>query len=286
MIRYANLLLLFIFQNLIIITLSGKQDTTSLNYLGFETGYCSYASIDEIFTPFLYTGNSQVFAIDKTTIFDQSIHKLDISYSKMLRVPADLSIKESFIILGQDVGQQYRWTTDPEFRESKTINLHIADTYFRCIPLQFWSHDKFYFGIKTIFSAILRPSFANPELISLTVNPGILYQYKIRNLFKLSLENYLNLLGLSIRRPYAGAEAQITNKYDFNYFLDYTTEHLQFDFFHNYFQFISQVKLEKIIGKRMIANINYQFNYLNLHYPRKLVSITTKFNVGLTIKIN
>jgi hypothetical protein len=283
--KFFKRFIFVILQCIISVNLLAKQDSTKALYIGIETGYLSYASIDEIFTPYRYTGNTATFGFNKLSISSNKINQITFNYAQMVRVPATLQIKKSFVILSSDAGSSNLWKTEPSFSESKTIILNLSSNHYIKTSLHLISSDKIYFGIKNSFDGVLRPNFTNPELISLTINPGFYYCVTIRKICLMSVRSNLNLLGISIRRPYAGADAQLTNNYNFEYFKNYVIEHLQFDFINKYFQLNSQINIERALNKRIIASIGYQVNYLDLQNPRRLVSLTNNFIFGFTVKL-
>jgi hypothetical protein len=283
--RIENWLFILAIQCVFVSNLLGKQDSTITHTYGIETGYQTYGSIDEIFTPFLYSGNAELFGFNTRRSASKSLVDFYIYFSQMDREPVTLNLKKSFTIPGIDEGVTNTWHAEPSFLKINTIKITVLSNYYFAIPLHFLQNDKIFIGVKNKLDAVLRPRFTSIEIVSFTINPGFYYLIKLNKKTNLSCETNLNILGISIRRPYAGAEAQVSNNYNFEFYKDYIAEHVQIDFLDQYFQILAKIKLEKNISSRLLVNLSYMTQYINLKVPRRLVSLDNSFNFGLSLKI-
>jgi hypothetical protein len=265
--------------------LHGKQDTTKTLVLGLESGYCSYASIDDIFIPFAYSGSAPFYSFNKTTVNKSSIRFFNVMYSMINRKPSSLSLKERFTILSYDAGQSSTWETDTKYLEVKTNVVKTEYSYLVKTPFQLFYHDILYVGALGKFDAVFRQDITNPELVSLTINPGIIYRIEMKKICNLILHCDLSLGGISVRKSYADAEAQITNSYNFSFFKDYVIDHLQYDFINTYFKTSSSIMLERPISSRVSLSLGYKFEYLNITKPKRLESVNNILSVGILYRI-
>jgi len=241
---YRKLILLPFFI-LCFVNLQGKQDTTKTILLGLESGYFSYTSIDDIFIPFAYSGGAAFYSFNKIVIKKSVFRQLNITYAFIDRKPVSLNLRSSYTILRYDEGLSSVWETDPKYLEVKTNIAKIESKYLIKTPIQFLPNDLLYIGVVGNIDAIFRAEITNPELVSFTINPGILYRLPIKKIFNLALQSNINLAGISFRKSYADAEAQVTNNYNFNYFKDYFFNHLQFDLINKYFKTTSSITIDK-----------------------------------------
>jgi hypothetical protein len=280
-----NCFFILVFQCVFVSNLHGKQDSTISRSYGIETGYQTYGSIDEIFTPFLYSGDAALYGFNTRRITNVSIVDFYVYFSQMVREPVSLKLKKSFTIPGSDEGVTNTWNTEPSFLKFNTVKIIVFSNYYLTIPIHILQNDKIFIGVKNKFDAVLRPSFSSIEIVSFTINPGFYYVINLSKKTNLSFETNLNILGISIRRSYAGAEAQVSNNYNFEFYKDYVVEHVQIDFLDQYFQILAKIKVEKHISSRLLVNFSYMTQYINLKVPRRLVSLDNSYNFGLSFKI-
>jgi hypothetical protein len=285
MIHIFRLLLVFIFQTVIVYSSFGKQDSIKSNYLGVEIGYLTYASIDDIFSVLRYSASAPKYSINDLIIRNKKIRKIGLTYSYVERRPETIDAPNVYMISGLDKDSKFYWNADQGLRVVNTYIFNFYSDWYIKTPFHICTDDKLFLGYCGKLDFILRDGFSNIELISFTINPGFVYSTHIINWFTISFENNFTLVGLSMRKSYAGAEAQLTDNYDIRYFYNYTKDRLQFDFFNNYFQIISQASIEKIILNRIKINFSYQFNYINLNKPRRLNSLNTNFSFGIAFKL-
>lgn len=282
---FQKIIYLIAFQIIVASSIFGKQDSTLRRYIGIETGYLTYSSRDDIFSTFIYSGSAPYFSFNKLATTRKTFRNLKISFSVIKRRLEGVNAPETFMIIGQDNNIVYKWDAEAELRTNNTYIAIIHHDYYRRIRVSLFQQDCLYLGFVGKFEVILRNNFSNPELISYSINPGFLYKISLKNYCDLLFENNLNVLGISIRKPYSGVDPQLTDDYDFSFIKDYAYNHAQVDLINSYFQYISQIKIEKVLMKKFVIALGYKFDYLNLDKPRELVSVSNNFSIGISYKI-
>ena len=277
-----SLLILFCFLQ---VKLYAQCDSLKCIKLGFESGYFSYGSVDELFTPFVYSGNSAFFnlSVSKESFFSR--HSLSVKYASIERSPLNIDIPGYYNVISFDSEKYYKVKSESYLRTLNTKYSELKYTYFRKTKVRIFSKNALFVGFCSENSLVVKDDLSNSELLTSLINPGIHYELPLQSKTFLVFESYFTLVGLNLRKPYAGASAQLSDNYtSSSYFWDYIDEHLQLNFPNSCQHFYSKIQLERLIYKRIILNFNYQFSYFSLQYPRNLKSVTNIFGLGFTIK--
>jgi hypothetical protein len=275
-------LFFFIFSVICNIAFS-QVDSTLQKFWGLNTGSIHYSSIDEIFTPFNYSGYSANFEIYKRVVSNKDIREYTVSFASIKRAPENVKLYSKFIETSYD-GGTYSINADKQFKSFNTLLFSSSFKYLRKLAFPYFKKHTVYYGISADFFAGIRNSIADPELFSFAFSPGIAYKYNLNNHFSLLIESSVSVLSVNLRKPYSGAEAQLTDTYTAKYYYDYALSNYAINFVNSYFKLSNSVMLQSRISDRTAFTISYISQYMNLKFPRNLTSATDIVEAGINIK--
>jgi hypothetical protein len=277
----------FMFFLLLLFTglLHAKSDSLLFRKIGLSVGYKDYSSINEIFNPYIYTATAPNYSIYLIKRRDLWRNEYSFELSHLNRVPKDMINPTFYNLVSYETGKPFRYNVDHQyFQQLKTNNCHFRFSYYRKINAHIFRNDAIYLGMCNEDIFILNPGIGNPEIISLSLNPGVIYEVSLKGKFHLLLTNQFSCLSLTIQRPYSGAMAQVEQTYNLKFYADYALQNSRIGSFNKYVLFTSQLTVEKDLSKRFSLEANYRFQYQQVRKYRRFTGIETTCNIGLNYK--
>lgn len=264
---------------------SAQRDSIYRRHLSISLGYKDYSSVNEIFNPFIYTATSAMFSAEYKRFYKRSKIVYSIDYAHFNRHPKDLPIPPYYELIGKENGSVYRvYENLDEERNLRTNYFHLFVGYSKKIATHLLTSDALSLGLSSDNVFILTPRISYPEMIALTINPTLGYELHLKHGFSLSFDNQLSLLALTIQRPYCGAEAQLDEETNFHTYVNYVLQKSKLNSIGRYFQFSSQLTMEKEISNRILLTARYSIRFQEMKKTKRFESAETAMNVGIVFK--
>jgi hypothetical protein len=164
----------------------------------------------------------------------------------------------------------------------KTTILNLGFDFYWIFRSVLFNND--YLGIgpteKTI--AVLTKGNDNPELVSSSINSGILYNIYFKKNYSVLFKSNFSLFSVNARKPYASVEANLKTKEKSNF--EFIKDNLKAVSLNDHFEVLAELELSKGISSHFEIQFRYTFSYLRVKYPRKLSAISNVTNICLNYK--
>lgn len=246
---------------------NANPDSISISkHFAVKVGVYNLASIDNIYSPFIYSGKSFVLGMGWGKEKKGRSFETDLSFSNIQRKATSLEgipnsyedghyhiVRNSFVL---EVMDYYRFLiTD---MEQKKLQIFFSGLWFTTVNLT------------TNASGV-------PELIQSGIAPGIFVRYKAGR-HRLRAELHLPIVAWTVRNNYSMSSAQIyekLSKFDFilqNSMLQTPISNpgIYTNFAYEYF-----------LAKKFSIKANYSFKYIYNSKPQTLKSVSGIYSVSL-----
>lgn len=281
----SKLLIITLIFNLFLIQLNAQNDSLYRRRLRISTGYKDYSSVNEIFNPYIYTATSVMFSAEYSKRYERSKISYSFGYTHLNTHPKDLPVPASYEVVSKENGRTYVvYENQDEVMNVHTTYFEARIAYYHEVINHLFTNDALSFGLSSDNLFILSPSISQPEMIALSLSPGLIYELYIKHGFRLAFENQISLLAVTIQRPYAGAEAQLDDKNDFHFYANYVLHQSKVSSVNRYFLFSSQLTLEKEISPRVSFMARYGLRFQEMKKTRRYESAETALNLGVVFK--
>lgn len=257
-----------------------QRDSLNNRTIGIGTGYYHYASINEISEPYIFSGGNIGYLTCFKSITQKYRFDCSFNYSSINRTPANVSIPEGYRLINRDDGHVYQLPSVESSKETKILNLTFG--FYRLFKSVLFKNDHLGLGITEKTSAILTNGNDDPELVSSSLNPGIVYNVLLKNNFNIHLRSNISVLSIYSRRSYASVEGDVTTKEQSDF--EFIKNHLKLSGFNDYFEVFSELELSKKISPHFNIQLGYTFLYLSAKSPRQLSAVSNITNIGVTYK--
>lgn len=244
------------------------QQPDSLKYfkLGINSGLYNLGSIDELYSPYLYSGKAVSYGLKMMDGNNRKNHQLEFRYAFINRTPKNINInpalfperdfqvmKESFIFEAVD---QYRylitkWSTNKQ-------KIYLTGTWQTMV------------NINTNANSL-------PELIQTGLGAGI-YTTRQFNKHKVVASFSVPLIALTVRNNYS---LSMTQDYEKLSEMAFIKQNAQIQSLHNLWSVDAGINYTYQFSNKFSAEANYLFRYINNSSPRPLRSTSGIYTLGL-----
>lgn len=255
-----------------------QRDSLTNRTIGIGTGYYHYASINEISDPYIFSGGNINYLIHFKSITEKYRFDCRFNYASINRTPANLSIPGDYMLISRDDGRVYQSPSFPAGKETKIPNLMFE--FYRIFKSVLFENDYLGLGTTEKTSAILTKGNDNPELVSSSLNPGIVYNVLLKYNFNVQLKSNFSALSIYSRRSYASTEADLATEENSDF--EFLKDHLKLSGLNDYFEIFSELELSKKISPHYNIKLSYAFIYLSVKSPRQLSAVSNIADIGIT----
>lgn len=256
-------------------------DTIPQRGIGFGVGYLRYSSIDRIVSPYIYSGQNMSYSF--STFFKNKKHyrQFDFTFSSMNKEIIHVDIPDSYSVVGYDKNNIYSIASD-EWLKKVPVHFFVSQyNYSRRIKFFNSQIGDFYWSLSNINQAIIKNDLSYMELIAFGLYPGLKYRHKLFEKYVLSCDFNILLASVTIRRPYAGVDAQLSDVQNVETFLSSVKANNYFNLPNNHLDCRAQLCLERWIAGRFSMYCKYQFEYSEVKRPRTLQNTYGTFRLGV-----
>ena len=243
-----------------------KTDSMCMHKIEFNTGICSYSSIDELYSFKEYTGSDMSFELQYTYHALKTMQNVNINYTSIERMPLNLTIPGNFI------------AADDRYRKLVSLIVELNYGYLRKI----WTNKLDVFAGASFFNSF-NMSFASyyvPELMISSIAPGLYFEKKYNpHAFKLQFS--VPLISITLRNNYSTARPQNYEKSDD---IKYVRDNIQVQFPDKLFVVYTKIGYEYALRNRLNLSTQYTFVYVNNTFPRQLTSVKGNYTIGISYK--
>ena len=282
MTKFLTIITLFlVFSN----EMNAQKDSLYRRHLGISIGYKDYSSVNEIFNPYIYSATSAMFSVELVKIKKKSKFAYYFDYARLNRHPKDLPVPAFYDLVSTENGLVYRTYVDQQNLSKVLTNyFHFRVAAAHRITSHLLTDDALSLGLNSENLFILSPKISDPEIIALSISPGIVYEVFLKHGFSLTLDNQLSLLALTVQRPYSGAEPQLDEKKSLHFYTDYVLHNSKLSSVNCYFLFSSQITIEKEVSNRIAFMARYSMRFQEMKKSKRMVSAETALNLGVIYK--
>jgi hypothetical protein len=257
---------------------SGQKDSSKMRALGAAAGYYYYASINEISDPFVFSGGSVDYRIHFRSVNSKYRFECSFNYATISRTPESISIPDYYSLINRDDGHVYLQSSVPSSKETKKMELSFE--FYRIFRSVLFSGDYLGAGATERTSGTLTDGNDDPELVSSSLNPGIVYGIALKHDFNIQLTSNISLLSIYTRRSYASLEANLTTEEASD--LEFLRDHHKISGVNDYLEIYSDLELSKKISGHFGVQLNIALIYLHVKSPRPLSAVSSITNAGIT----
>lgn len=237
-----------------------------LRKIGLNAGYYNAGTIDEIYSPFLYSGSN--YSLGLKFIKEKEKRKDQFSFRF-----AQIKMKPENLVINMD------YFSENEMAVQKDIlMLEFFDTYRFLLSEKNARFVDFYVTGRWFTTVNLMTNyFILPELIQSGLGAGIYIEKNIKN-HRLRAELSVPVVTLTIRNNYS--QSDIQDYEDVNE-LDFLIKNLQIQLPYNLLAAYSNLGYEYNVSKHFTVEAEYYFNCMLNTSPRPLRSVSGIYSLGL-----
>jgi hypothetical protein len=258
-----------------------KQERYAISLL---PGYNYFGSIDEIYSPYRYTGGNFSCALSFEDLSLQSSTKLSFFYGYSNRYPGSISLKSNIYVISYDKNYKYTWQATSSFlnKETHYFNEYFSDYYqIANLPLSTTLNLGFFQNSSLTYCK----NNTTLELFSVSLGPCIALKNRLFEKVQLDLSIKSTIISLDIRNSYASVVGFVddNNKMS-NLFEDFK----KYTYINNAFQHLdvsSEIMLRYNLNNHLAIISSYYFEYNHLSRPRPLKSAIYNINMGIRYAI-
>ncbi|MCX7987277.1 MAG: hypothetical protein N2662_10100 [Bacteroidales bacterium] len=248
--------------------------------LSLLPSYAYFGSIDEIHSPYRYSGKNFSVLVEGKVCQSTKFQSLSLSFESINRRPNNLPIKESILLESYDNNRgSYLWATTGTFLRKQTYVVQQNFTSNYRIPLSYIGGDYF-LGYFQQLIAVNCPNLPMLELFSLSAGVSSSFKLPIAKHIQYQIYFQWLLFSLDARNSYASVDGYLNENEDLNFYIDYLKKHVKANsfWFHNYCAVSQTITYEINMNWAFIGG--YHFAYRKMSYPRTLKSMSYNFYLG------
>ncbi|HOT13950.1 MAG TPA: hypothetical protein PK252_04230 [Bacteroidales bacterium] len=257
-------------------------DTIPQRGIGFAAGYLRYSSIDCIVNPYIYSGQNMSYSFSTFYRNQKHFRQFDFTFSFLNKEIAHVNIPDSYSIVGYDNNNTYSVASNEWLKKVPVRFFVLQYSYSRRMGFfNSFQMGDFYWSLSNINQTIFKNDLSYMELIAFGLYPGLKYRHKLFEKYYVSCDVNILLASITIRRPYAGVDAQLSDVQNVQTFWSSVKANNYFNLPNNHLDLRAQICLERAIGRRFSMFCKYLFEYSEVKRPRVLQNSYGAFNLGI-----
>ncbi len=247
---------------------AGNENSSDnkIRKIGLNAGYYNTGTIDELYSPFLYSGSNISFGLKFFKEKEKRKDQFSFRFSQIKMTPENLIVNPDYFsenemalqkdMLMLDFFDTYRFLLSE--KGSRFIDFYVTGRWFSTVNL-------------------MTNYFILPELIQSGLGAGIYIEKNIKkHCFKAELS--VPILTLTVRNNYSQSDAQ--DYEDYNEF-GFIFKNIQIQLPYNLLAVYSNLGYEYNISNHFTIEAEYYFNYMMNILPRPLKSVSGIYSLGL-----
>lgn len=249
-------------------SLAGNENTseTKSRKIGLNGGYYNVGTIDELYSPFLYSGRNISFGFKFIKEKEKRKDQFSFRFSQIQMTPENLIVNPDYFSENEMVSQK------------DILMLEFFDTYRFLLSEKGSRFFDFYVTGRWFSTVNLMTNYyILPELIQTGLGAGIYIEKNIKR-HCLRAELSVPVLTLTIRNNYSQSEAQDYEDYNE---VDFLLKNIQIQLPYNLLAVYSNLGYECNISKHFTIEAEYFFNCMLNTSPRPLRSVSGIYSLGL-----
>lgn len=253
-------------QNLFCIAQNEKVENKEFRKIGINSGLFNYASIDELYSPAIFTGKAPVYGFKFLNGKENKHHQLSLRLSILERTRKSIRFSTSYFSNGD-----FNIVKNGFFFES-------VDNYRFLIPRISGSAFKVFFdGTWLTTVNIITNANGLPELIQSGLAAGAFAEKTFKNHhFKASVS--VPVIAWTVRNNYSMSRTQNYEKLSK---LAFIVHNSQLQFLNTLMAMNTSLEYEYFISKRFSIEGEYNFRYMRNTSPRQLDAVTGIYSINL-----
>lgn len=247
---------------------AGNDNTSDnkIRKLGLNTGYYNAGTIDELYSPFLYSGSNVSFGLKFIKEKEKRKDQFSFRFAQIKMTPENLVVNPDY------------FSENDMAMQKDILLLEFFDTYRFLLSEKGSRFIDFYLTGRWFSTVNLMTNYyILPELIQSGLGAGI---YIEKNIKRHCIKAELNVpvLTLTVRNNYSQSDAQ--DYEDYNEFT-FIFKNMQIQLPYNLLAVYSNIGYEYNISNHFTVEAEYYFNCMLNTSPRPLKSVSGIYSLGL-----
>jgi hypothetical protein len=242
-------------------------DSTKYNKISVNAGYYNLGSIDELYSPFLYSGANRAYGLKFMDGNQKKNHQLAFRYATVERTPKNVVLDASL------------FPVDDFNLLKRSFLFEVFDVYHFLIDKASVGTFRLY-ATGSWFTTVNVTTNTNslPELIESGLGAGLYGEKTIGN-HKFRAELSVPLITWTVRNNYS---LSMTQNYEKLSKLAFIVQNSQLQFPNSLLAVFSTLGYEYALSKKFNIEGEYHFRYMLNTSPRPLRSVAGIYSLGLT----